>query len=116
MANLVYTSGKCELRALRHRMMSRGMRSKVGTAATRALTELLVNGIMVGVGVVDWESGHAMTIYPNYDRATGAMTSVTWYYSPNQAADTAHDYRGRAQIRRVTHFPSDGAILTDGVC
>lgn len=117
---MVYTTGKCDIRALRHRMMSRGMRSKVGTAAVRALTEMIEahklatkDGlllIMVGVGVVDWESGHAMTVYPNNDG------TVTWYYSPGQAADTAYDYRSRAQIRRVIHYPSAGRVLTDDMC
>jgi hypothetical protein len=115
-----YTTGTCTIEQLRHRMMSRHFRSKVGTAAVRALTEMIrahklaqeemLCLIMVGVGVVDWESGHAMTLYPNKDN------TVTWYYHAGQAADTAWDYRQRAQIMRVTHYPSEGRVLTDGMC
>lgn len=111
-----YTHGTCTLDQLRHRLMSRGMRSVLGTTARRALTELRPDGIMVGVGVVDWESGHAATLYPNKNG------TVTWYYHAGQAADVAADFRERAQIRRVTHYPARPAlgterlVLTDGVC
>lgn len=111
-------------------MMSRGFRSKVGTAATRALTEMTeatrmatrdgIVLVMTGVGVIDWESGHAMTVYPNTGRLPDGQRvfdgTVTWYYSPGMAADTAYDYMDRAQIRRVTHFPNAKFLLVDDMC
>ncbi len=117
-----YTHGTCRIDQLRHRLMSRGMRSVLGTTARRALTELLTTGTMVGVGVVDWESGHAATLYPMVRDADGNVVVVSWYFHANQAADTALDYRERPQIQRVTHYPartlpgSERLILTDGVC
>jgi hypothetical protein len=113
---MVYSKGTCDISQLRHRMMSRGIRSAVGTAARNALTTLVTAGIMVGVGVVDWESGNAMTLYIDGDG------TVTWYYHKGQVADVAADYRERGHIRRVTHYPARPAlgterlILTDGVC
>jgi hypothetical protein len=97
------------------------MRSKVGSTATRALREMTeahryarsegLTLVMTGVGVVDWESGHAMTIYPE-----GLDGRLRWYYHDHQAEDVAYDYRNRAQIRRVTYYPSGEYILTDRMC